>query len=195
MGSSYWGDGGTNKCSGWASPLFLDVLLVATQRAGTAETDWSRIRRTLRPSRSGSTPSPPPASGGRSSESPTPSGCPPTMPCTWNWRSGCSCHWPRWTARLPPPEGQLDSKCRPWLGGAPVPRSGARTAGPGLPPSPGPAGPRPSREHGGSVVGGELLVGGVEHRLVAAGPVHARLFVVRDHEFGDSAPELERPDV
>ena len=36
-------------------------------------------------------------------------------------------------------------------------------------------GPRPGRKHGGPVVGGELLVLGVQSRLVAAGPVHRRL--------------------
>ena len=53
----------------------------------------------------------------------------------------------------------------------------------------------PHRQHGGSVVGGQFLVGRVQHRFVAAGLVDRRLLVVRDHELGHSAPEVEHPDV
>ena len=53
----------------------------------------------------------------------------------------------------------------------------------------------PCRQHGGSVVGGQFLVRRVQVRLVAAGLADRGLFVVRDHEFGHPAPEVEHPDV
>ena len=44
-------------------------------------------------------------------------------------------------------------------------------------------------------MGGELLIGGVERWLVAAGLAHPGLFVVRDHELGHAPSELEHPHV
>ena len=55
--------------------------------------------------------------------------------------------------------------------------------------------PGPRRQHGGSVVGGQFLVRRVQVRLVAAGLADRGLLVVRDHELGHPAPELEHPDM
>ena len=58
-----------------------------------------------------------------------------------------------------------------------------------------PGRPGPRRQHRGSVVGGQFLIRRVQVRLVAAGLVDRCLLVVRDHEFGHPAPELEHPNV
>ena len=45
------------------------------------------------------------------------------------------------------------------------------------------------------LVGGQVLIGGVQVRLIAAGVLHAGLLVVDHHELGNPAQELEHTDV
>lgn len=118
-----------------------DVLLVATRRRRIAETDESPRPmgrgscEVSTPSRSGSIPSPPRASGMKSSKSRMPITSLSTTPCIWSRRSGCGCRWPRWMERSRPPAVPRDSTCRPWRGGEAVHADGAKPDRPRAGPS------------------------------------------------------------
>src|SRR5690606_21910960 len=51
------------------------------------------------------------------------------------------------------------------------------------------------RDNGHAIMGGHVLIGWVEIRLVAMGLADAGAEVVRNHQFRHSAQELEGPDV
>ena len=58
-----------------------------------------------------------------------------------------------------------------------------------------PRAPGPRRQHRHAVVVGQVVVGGVDVRLVAVGAAHGRAQVVRDHQLRTAPEELERANM